>query len=170
VPDWFPLGRPDTNGSGVGLTPNFPSYPSGHATFGGAAFQLMRLFLVEKGVSTFHGNGIDRFGFEFVSDEYNGRNKDPRTMQPRYLLTLKHDSLWQAIVDNSVSRVYLGVHWEFDGITTRNSANNGDEFGIPASPDRLGHTGGVWLGAQIANKIAPKLGISAGTIAASKIP
>lgn len=166
-PSWAPLGRPDTNGSGLRLTPNFPAYPSGHATFGAAAFQLLRLFLVQKGIATFDANGVDTVRFEFVSDEFDGRNKDPRTMQPRDHITLGYDSLWKAIVDNSVSRVYLGVHWQFDGITKLNGA--GDEFGVPASPSELGKTGGVWLGAQIANQIAAKLGVSVATIAASKI-
>lgn len=168
-PNWRPLGRPDTNGSGVGLTPDFPAYPSGHATFGAAAFQLLRLFLVEKGVATFDANGIDDVRFDFVSDEFNGRNKDPKTMQPRDYLTLGLGSLWQAITDNSLSRVYLGVHWQFDGITKRNLANTDDEFGVPGSPRELGKTGGVWLGAQIANQIALKLRVSPTTIAASGI-
>ncbi len=168
-PDWIPLGRPDTNGSGLGLTPDFPAYPSGHATFGAAALQLLRLFLVEKGAASFDANGVDNIRFDFVSDEFDGRNKDPKTMQPREHLTLGLDSLWQAIVDNSVSRVYLGVHWQFDGITTRNAAATADEFGLPPSPSQLGQTGGVWLGAQIANQLAPKLGVSAATILASGI-
>jgi membrane-associated phospholipid phosphatase len=166
-PNWWPLGRPDTNGTGTGLTPDFPAYPSGHATFGAAAFQLLRLFLAEKGVATFTPEGVDDVRFEFVSDEFNGRNKDPRTRRPRDLVTLSYASLWDAIVDNSVSRVYLGVHWQFDGITTRDGAD--DKYGIPATPSVLGHTGGVWLGAQIANQIAPKLNISQATIAASGI-
>lgn len=169
VPTFVPLGRPDTNGSGVGLTPDFPAYPSGHATFGAAAFQLLRLFLKQKGVATFGPDGVDNVSFDFVSDEFDGRNKDPRTLQPRPYITLGHSSLWKAIIDNSVSRVYLGVHWQFDGITKRNAANTDDEFGVPASPSELGKTGGVWLGAQIANQIAPKLGITAATIAASKM-
>jgi vanadium chloroperoxidase len=168
-PNWVPLGRPDTNGSGQGLTPDFPAYPSGHATFGAAAFQLLRLFLAEKGVATFDANGVDNVRFDFVSDEFNGRNKDPKTMQPRDHLTLGLGSLWQAIVDNSVSRVFLGVHWQFDGITRRNAAGTDDEFGVPPTPRELGRTGGVWLGAQIANQIAPRLGVSAATIAASGV-
>lgn len=168
-PNWLPLGRPDTNGVGLGLTPDFPAYPSGHATFGAAAFQLLRLFLVEKGAATFDANGVDDISFDFVSDEFNGRNKDPKTKQPRDHLTLGLDSLWQAITDNSVSRVYLGVHWQFDGITTRNAADTDDEFGIPSSPSELGKTGGVWLGAKIANEIALKLGVSTATINASRI-
>lgn len=166
---WRPLGRPDTNGSGRGLTPDFPAYPSGHATFGGAAFQLLRLFLVEKGVATFDANGIDSIGFDFVSDEFNGRNRDPITLQPRDHITFGLSSLWEAITKNSLSRVYLGVHWQFDGITKRNSSNTDDEFGVPASPSELGRTGGVWLGMSIANQLAPKLGISAATIDASKV-
>jgi hypothetical protein len=168
-PNWEPLGRPDTNGTGLRKTPNFPAYPSGHATFGAAAFQLLRLFLVQKGVTTFDPNGVDKMRFEFVSDEFDGRNKDPRTMQPRDYITLGYDSLWKAIQDNSVSRVYLGVHWQFDGITTRNAANTDDDYGIPATPSKLGKTGGVWLGAQIANQIALKIGVSAATIAASRM-
>lgn len=168
-PNWLPLGRPDTNGSHTGLTPDFPAYPSGHATFGAAAFQLLRLLLAEKGVATFDAEGIDNVPFDFVSDEFNGRNKDPRTMQPRDHITLAHTSLWQAIIDNSVSRVYLGVHWQFDGVTTRSPAGTDDEFGIPVSPGVLGKTGGVWLGAQIANQIAMKLGVTPATINASKI-
>lgn len=168
-PDWEPLGRPDTNGTGYSLTPNFPAYPSGHATFGAAAFQLLRLFLVEKEVATFDLDGVDDISFDFVSDEFDGRNKDPITLQPREHITLGYGSLWQAIIDNSVSRVYLGVHWEFDGITKRNIANTADEFGVPPSPSKLGKTGGVWLGAKIANEIALKLGVSFATITASKI-
>jgi ABC-type molybdate transport system substrate-binding protein len=36
--NWTPLGAPATNGTGDGVnfTPPFPSYTSGHATFGGA--------------------------------------------------------------------------------------------------------------------------------------
>ncbi len=166
-PNFFPLGRPDTNGRNLALTPDFPAYPSGHATFGGAAFQLLRLFLKEKGIAKFDADGVDDVCLNFVSDEYNDVNVDPRTLKPRPLTPVVLSSLWQAITDNSVSRVYLGVHWQFDGITTL-SATGTDEFGIPTTPSQLGKTGGVWLGTQIANQIAPKLGISSATIAASK--
>ncbi len=170
-PNRLPLGRPDTNGAGTGLTPDFPAYPSGHATFGAAAFQLLRLFLVERGVSSFDlgGSGLDDVRFEFVSDEFDGRNMDPRTQRPRELLTLSYDSLWQAMVDNSVSRVYLGGHCQFDGITTRLPGTSEDVFGVPPTPRELGHTGGVWLGAKVANQLALKLDISTATIAASGI-
>lgn len=166
IPGWLPLGRPDTNNSGQGLTPDFPAYPSGHATFGASAFQLLRLYLVEKGVAKFDGKGVDNIHFDFTSDEYNGRNTDPRTSFPREHLTRSHKSLWQAITDNSLSRVYIGVHWQFDGITTKGSDGDG-EFGIPKTPADLGKRGGVWLGGQIANEVAAKLGVTSTTIAAS---
>lgn len=40
-PNWTPLGAPDGQG-GVGFTPPFPTYLSGHATFGGAIFGRFR--------------------------------------------------------------------------------------------------------------------------------
>ena len=162
-PGWLPLGRPDTNGTETALTPDFPAYPSGHATFGAAAFQLLRLVLVEKGLAKFDAEGVDNVGFDFVSDEYDGRNEDPRTRLPRDLITRRHASLWQAIVENSVSRVYLGVHWEFDGVTVKGPDGKA-AFGVPVTPKELGDIGGVWLGAQIANVLALKLGVSPTTI------
>lgn len=167
-PNWMPLGRPDTNGRCRYLTPDFPAYPSGHATFGAAAFQLVRLFLAEKGVAAFDADGVDDIAFDFVSDEFNGRNTDPRDALPRPHITRGHASLWQAIVENSISRAYLGVHWLFDGITVKDE-NGGSAFGVPQSPAALGPMGGVWLGAQIANQIALALGVTASTIQASRI-
>lgn len=166
-PDWLPLGRPDTNLKGVGLTPDFPAYPSGHATFGAAAFQLLRTFLADKGLTTFAPNGLDNVSFCFVSDEFNGRNEDPRTDAPRPRLSLKYTNLWEAIIDNSLSRVFLGVHWQFDGVTMKGSDPDG-ELGVPQSPQDLGRRGGVWLGCQLANQVAEKIGVSACIIADSK--
>jgi membrane-associated phospholipid phosphatase len=61
---WYPLGAPATNTRGPNFTPPFPAYPSGHATFGGALFQIFRKFLP------------DHTKFTFVSDEFNGINLD----------------------------------------------------------------------------------------------
>jgi vanadium chloroperoxidase len=166
---WLPLGRPDTNGTGVSLTPNFPAYPSGHATFGAAAFQLLRTFLVHKELATFSADGLDNVAFSFISDEFNGRNTDPRpeTMRlPRPILPQRFSSLWHAITDNSVSRVYLGVHWQFDGVTIKGTDPDG-EFGIPSTPSQLGRRGGVWLGCQLANQVAARICIPPEVIAAS---
>lgn len=168
IPGWLPLGRPDTNSRGQTLTPDFPAYPSGHATFGSAAFHLLRLFLVQKGAATFGPDGTDTVKFDFVSDEYNGRNTDPRTLLPREHMVRSYGSLWDAIVENSVSRVYLGVHWQFDGITKEGADPDG-VYGIPDAPNDLGKIGGVWLGGQIANQIALKLGVTQATINKSKM-
>lgn len=166
-PGWQPLGRPDTNGSRTGVTPNFPAYPSGHATFGASAFQVLRTFLVHKGLAELAPDGTDRVRFCARSDEYNGRNRDPRGDKPaRPVLHLQYESLWQAIVDNSISRVYLGVHWQFDGLTVT-GADPAGEFGIPASPSHLGRRGGVWLGCQIGNQVAAMIGVPSEILSAS---
>jgi hypothetical protein len=39
-----PLGAPASNLAGPNFTPPFPAYPSGHAGFGGALFQILRRF------------------------------------------------------------------------------------------------------------------------------
>lgn len=102
-PYWLPLGAPRTNEPGEkSVTPAFPAYPSGHATFGAAAFDIVRRF--------YH---TDAIAFEFVSDELNGKSIDGdgsvRTYHKR-----SFNSLSAAIAENGISRVYLGVHWKFD--------------------------------------------------------
>ena len=45
-PWWVPLGAPRTNEPGRrSFTPPFPAYPSGHATFGAASFEMIQRFL-----------------------------------------------------------------------------------------------------------------------------
>ena len=99
---FMPLGAPASNLTGPNFTPPFPSYPSGHATFGGAIFQIMRRFY-----------GTDNIGFTFVSDEFNGVTHDNggnvRPYMPRYFTRLS-----QAEEENGQSRIYLGIHWSFD--------------------------------------------------------
>jgi vanadium chloroperoxidase len=48
-PTWKVLGAPATNSNQGGFKPPFPAYPSGHATFGAAAFQMVRLFYQQRG-------------------------------------------------------------------------------------------------------------------------
>lgn len=64
-PTFTPLCALASNLAGLNFTPPFPSYPSGHAGFGGAAFQTLRLFY-----------GRDDIAFTFVSDEFNGVTRD----------------------------------------------------------------------------------------------
>lgn len=85
----------------MNLTPNFPSYPSGHAAFGASAFQVLRAYEVEKKLAEFDADGVDNVQFCARSDEYNGRNRDPRgDMAARPVLHRAHSSLWKAIVDH----------------------------------------------------------------------
>jgi len=104
--DWTPLGAPVSNGTpdGANLTPPFPSYPSGHAVFGAALFQTLRRF---------HGTTPATEKFEFVSDEYNGINRGPLgEARSRVVRTLKDFGFAEA--ENARSRIYLGIHWQFD--------------------------------------------------------
>ncbi len=100
--NFYPLGAPATNLNGPNFTPPFPAYPSGHATFGGSLFQTLRKFY-----------GRDDIAFTFISDEMNGVTRDNqgniRPMKPR-----KFSSFSEAEEENGQSRIYLGIHWEFD--------------------------------------------------------
>lgn len=101
-PHWEPLGSPRTNSSGQeAFTPNFPAYPSGHATFGAAALRIVQ---TELGLA-------DSFAFSFMSDEFNGDNAGATGVRPKQVRQL---TLSRAIEENNLSRVYLGVHWLFD--------------------------------------------------------
>ena len=113
-PFWRPLGAPKTNGTGKNFTPPFPAYPSGHATFGGASLHALRRVLNVWYPDRVKLKGRnDKVAFDFVSDELNGINRDVngavRTRHERHF-----DSIEDAIKENGLSRVYLGVHWEFD--------------------------------------------------------
>ncbi|WP_192499067.1 vanadium-dependent haloperoxidase [Skermanella pratensis] len=113
-PAWRPLGAPQTNDEGkFHRTPNFPAYPSGHATFGAACFLTVYHFLKAR-MDCGGTADPDTLAFAFTSDEYNAVNKDPDgSVRPRHMRKM---TLAQAIHENAVSRVYLGVHWRIDAI------------------------------------------------------
>jgi hypothetical protein len=102
APRWTPLGAQASNTSNPDFTPPFPSYPSGHAVFGGATFQILRRFY-----------GTDNISFTFVSDEWNGITRD-NAGWVRGRIPRTYSSLSQAELENGNSRIWLGVHWRFD--------------------------------------------------------
>ncbi|MEK6301252.1 MAG: vanadium-dependent haloperoxidase [Acidobacteriota bacterium] len=97
-----PMGAPASNLMGPNFSPPFPAYPSGHAGFGGALFQILREFY-----------GTDNIPFTFVSDEFNGITKD-NGGNIRPLIPRSFSSLSQAEEENGQSRIYLGIHFGFD--------------------------------------------------------
>lgn len=157
-PLWIPFGKPETNSRRVGTTPDFPAYPSGHATFGAACFETLRRWVRQREGLGFGDGDPDTIGFSFTSDELNGRNTDPRDGLPRRRLTRAYASLWEAIRDNSESRIWLGVHWRMDGISRRDPETGKPMHGRPATPAEVGGIGGVRLGLDIAAAVAAKRG------------
>lgn len=88
-PDWTPLGAPGGDSTND-FTPPFPTYVSGHATFGGALFGVLQEFY-----------GTDEISFTLESEELPG-------------VLRSFDSFSEAMAENGRSRVYLGIHWNFD--------------------------------------------------------
>ncbi len=159
---WVPYGKPATNGpaADIGQTPDFPAYPSGHATFGAAAMEVLRNAVREREALPFSDDDEDRIAFTLVSDELDGMAMDPVTGMARRFAPRTYDSLWHAIVDNSESRIFLGVHWRMDGISRR-LPNGASVTGSPLRPGELGEYGGTALGMSIARWIARHRGFAA---------
>jgi membrane-associated phospholipid phosphatase len=94
VTDWNTIMCPD--GSGNYFTPNFPAYPSGHATFGAAACEVL----------------TDLYGanYRFTDRSHEGRtefNGTPRTF----------NTFYEMAEENAFSRIPLGVHFRMDSDT-----------------------------------------------------
>src|SRR5438552_1706383 len=102
--NFTPLGAPASNLTGPNFTPPFPAYPSGHAGIGGALFETLRNFYQ-----------TDQIAFTFVSDEFNGVTRD-NGCNVRPLVTRSFSNFSQAEEENGQSRIYLGIHWQFDKV------------------------------------------------------
>lgn len=93
-PDWTPLAAPGGTGPDGELindfTPPFPTYISGHASFGGALFQSLENYF-----------GTDEMSFQLTSDEVPGSVRS-------------FERFSDARIENGRSRVFLGIHWDFD--------------------------------------------------------
>ena len=80
----------------------------------------------------------------FVSEEYDGNTQDNNgAVRPHHRRTFA-DGLWGMIIENGMSRVYLGVHWNFDAFAVK---SNGEP---DLSKDKIG---GVPLGLTIAEDV-----------------
>lgn len=86
---WLPL---SINPAGQRFSPAFPAYVSGHATFGGAWAAVMRGYF-----------GFDHLEMRLTTD-------DPS--RPHLVRTLS--SFTAAAAENGRSRIYLGVHYQWD--------------------------------------------------------
>jgi hypothetical protein len=96
-PSWEPLSD-QVNG----FTPPFPAYVSGHATFAGTWAAIMAAFY-----------GTNNIAFDGTSDNLAG--------------TRHFDSFSAAAAEDAESRIYLGVHYQFDadyGLAMGNSVGN----------------------------------------------
>ncbi len=90
---WEPLGTDPVTGAHV--TPPFPAYVSGHATFAAAHAGVMRLY----------------FGTDNVT--FTASTEDPNPLVAG--VTRTFNSFTRAALENARSRVYLGVHFQWDG-------------------------------------------------------
>jgi hypothetical protein len=154
-PWWLPLGAPLTNAIGKNFTPPFPAYPSGHATFGAAALHITRRFYGtaanDTNPDTLFQDAMSK-NMPFMSEEFNGVNQDNTgTVRPLHTREFK-DGLWGMILENSRSRVFIGVHWIFDGfaVNAQNTPLLNKDVDLATG---VAGVGGVPLGLAIANDI-----------------
>jgi hypothetical protein len=108
-----PATNPDTSWAPLSVLPNgqrfspcFPAYTSGHATFSGAWAAVMRLFF-----------GTDTISFTATTDDPNAVG-----------VTRQFSSFTAAAIEDARSRIYLGVHYQFDADSGRSSGNAVGEF------------------------------------------
>lgn len=103
-PDWAPL---LLNAAGtLRVNPCFPAFTSGHATFAGAWSGLLGCF----------------FGTDDIA--FTGTTDDPQAVG----VTRDFPTLSAAAQETAMSRVYLGVHFRFDGESGLASGRSLGEF------------------------------------------
>ncbi|MGV0024503.1 vanadium-dependent haloperoxidase [Phormidesmis priestleyi] len=88
---WAPL---SVGRDGTHFSPPFPAYVSGHATFGATHAGILRNF----------------FGTDYITFELD--TEDPQLKDK--FVTRTFDSFSAAALENGRSRVYLGVHFQWD--------------------------------------------------------
>jgi PAP2 superfamily len=96
---WAPL---SVMPNGQRFSPCFPAYTSGHATLSGAWSAVMRLFF-----------GTDNIAFTGTTDDPNARG-----------VTRQFPSFSAAALEDAQSRIYIGVHYQFDADFGNSSGNS----------------------------------------------
>lgn len=91
LPEWNTIMCPD--GSGNYYTPPFPAYPSGHATFGAAAAEVL----------------TDIFGSHYSMTDRSHEGRTEFLSTPRTF-----GNFYEMAAENSYSRLPLGVHFRMD--------------------------------------------------------
>jgi hypothetical protein len=115
---WEYLGAPgnDPNSAADDFTPPFPAYVSGHATMGGAIFKSLELFY---GTNDFSAADAS-IGIDPVTGQYTLTSSEPGAGDPRnYVRFTQVGDIGPGLEnspegENSMSRIYLGVHWRMD--------------------------------------------------------
>ena len=117
-PNWEYLGAPATTPAVAtdDFTPPFPAYTSGHATMGGAIFKSLELFY---GTNDFAAADAS-IGVDPVTGQYTLHSTEPGSGGARdYVRFTQVGPLGPGLEnspegENSMSRIYLGVHWRMD--------------------------------------------------------
>lgn len=94
---WEPLSHASVGGGDY--TPSFPAYISGHSTFGAATIEVLRQYF-----------GTDNITFSLKTDDADLWALEGGDQNATWTYT----NLTQASWDNAMSRIWLGVHWDFD--------------------------------------------------------
>jgi hypothetical protein len=90
--DGNPDTEPDPDWTPLLETPPFPAYISGHSTFSGAAAEVLASFF-----------GTDKIAFEATSEGMRG-------------VTRSFPGFRAAAAEAGQSRIYGGIHWQFDNM------------------------------------------------------
>ncbi|MFH8754694.1 DNRLRE domain-containing protein [Streptomyces atroolivaceus] len=117
-PNWQPLSQ---DRSGRHFSPAFPAYVSGHATFGGAWATSMRTW----------------FGTDDV--RFTGTTEDPQAIG----VTRDFSSFTEAAQENAIGRVWLGVHYEWDGTDGVTVGNRAAE--VVSATELRPNTASAWI-------------------------
>ncbi len=150
--EWTPLGAPDGDpGTSSGdFTPPFPAYTSGHATMGGAAFKALELFYGTNDFSVADARiGVDPVTGEFTltSEEMTGSAASRDYVRFTQTVSLDLGTENSPEGENATSRVYLGIHWLFDGTDGIALGNAVAEDVVANHFQAVPEPGTIWLSA-----------------------